>query len=54
MTHGHPGAMSILSIRADLDTVADLKLIGSVPTMRGAPAGSSNPSLSDCPAPRLP
>jgi len=46
--------MSLLSIRADLDTIADLKLIGSVPTTRGAPAGSSNPSLSDCPAPHLP
>lgn len=46
--------MSLLAIRADLDTIADLKLIGSVPTMRGAPAGPSNPSLPDCPAPRLP
>jgi hypothetical protein len=46
--------MSLLSIRADLDTIADLKLIGSVPTTFGAPAGSSHPSLSDYPAPRLP
>ena len=45
--------MSLLSIRADLDTIADLKLIGIVPTTRGALAESFSPSRSDSPAPRL-